>query len=90
MNIIPVINENDTVTIDELEGNNFGDNDMLSAIVAGLVAADRLIILTDIDGLYDSNPRTNPNAKKLDIIEKSMRKFLKWRQAQAQTVVQAV
>ena len=70
MNIIPVINENDTVTIDELEGNNFGDNDMLSAIVAGLVAADRLIILTDIDGLYDSNPRTNPNAKKLDIIEK--------------------
>ena len=52
MNIIPVINENDTVTIDELEGNNFGDNDMLSAIVAGLVAADRLIILTDIDGLY--------------------------------------
>ena len=39
-------------------------------IVAGLVAADRLIILTDIDGLYDSNPRTNPNAKKLDIIEK--------------------
>lgn len=90
MNIIPVINENDTVTIDELEGNNFGDNDMLSAIVAGLVAADRLIILTDIDGLYDSNPRTNPNAKKLDIIEKSMRKFLKWRQAQAQTVAQAV
>ena len=70
MNIIPVINENDTVTIDELEGNNFGDNDMLSAIVAGLVAADRLIILTDFDGLYDSNPRTNPNAKKLDIIEK--------------------
>ena len=70
MNIIPVINENDTVTIDELEGNNFGDNDMLSAIVAGLVVADRLIILTDIDGLYDSNPRTNPNAKKLDIIEK--------------------
>lgn len=90
MNIIPVINENDTVTIDELEGNNFGDNDMLSAIVAGLVAADRLIILTDIDGLYDSNPRTNPNAKKLDIIEKSMQKFLKWRQVQAQTVAQAV
>lgn len=90
MNIIPVINENDTVTIDELEGNNFGDNDMLSAIVAGLVVADRLIILTDIDGLYDSNPRTNPNAKKLDVIEKSMLKFLKWRQVQAQTVAQAV
>ena len=69
MNIIPVINENDTVAIDELEGNNFGDNDMLSAIVAGLVGADRLIILTDIDGLYDSNPRTNPNAVKIDVVE---------------------
>ena len=70
MNIIPVINENDTVAIDELEGNNFGDNDMLSAIVAGLVSADRLIILTDIDGLYDSNPRTNPNAEKIAVVEK--------------------
>ncbi len=69
MNIIPIINENDTVAIDELEGNNFGDNDMLSAIVAGLVQADRLVILTDIDGLYDSNPRTNPDAKKIDIVE---------------------
>ena len=69
MNIIPVINENDTVAIDELEGNNFGDNDMLSAIVAELVDADRLIILTDIDGLYNSNPRTNPNAEKIDAVE---------------------
>ncbi len=69
MNIIPIINENDTVAIDELEGNNFGDNDMLSAIVAGLVSADRLVILTDIDGLYDSNPRNNPNAKKIEIVE---------------------
>lgn len=70
MGIIPIINENDTVAIDELEGNNFGDNDMLSAIVAGLVGADRLIILTDIDGLYTANPRTNPNAKKIDIVER--------------------
>lgn len=69
MNIIPIINENDTVAIDELDGNNFGDNDMLSAIVAGLVNADRLIILTDIDGLYDSNPRVNPDARKLHIID---------------------
>lgn len=68
MNIIPVINENDTVAIDELEGNNFGDNDMLSAIVSRLVSADRLIILTDIDGLYDSNPKTNPDAKKIDAV----------------------
>lgn len=70
MNIIPIINENDTVAIDELEGNNFGDNDMLSAIVASLVNADRLIILTDIDGLYDSNPRANPNAKKITTVDK--------------------
>ena len=68
MNIIPVINENDTVAIDELEGNNFGDNDMLSAIVAGLLGADKLVILTDIDGLYDDNPRTNPNANKIDVV----------------------
>lgn len=68
MNIIPIINENDTVAIDELEGNNFGDNDMLSAIVSRLVSADRLIILTDIDGLYDSNPKTNPDAKKIDTV----------------------
>lgn len=70
MNIIPIINENDTVAIDELEGNNFGDNDMLSAIVASLVNSDRLIILTDIDGLYDSNPRTNPDAKKIHTVDK--------------------
>lgn len=69
MGIIPIINENDTVAIDELDGNNFGDNDMLSAIVSGLISADRLIILTDIDGLYDSNPRTNPDAKKISIVE---------------------
>ncbi|MED4403655.1 glutamate 5-kinase [Metabacillus fastidiosus] len=61
--IIPIVNENDTVTIDRLK---FGDNDTLSAKVAGLVEADQLIILSDIDGLYDSNPRNNPNAKLLE------------------------
>lgn len=70
MGIIPIVNENDTVAIDELEGNNFGDNDMLSAIVARLISADKLIILTDIDGLYDSNPRTNPSAKRIPRVEK--------------------
>ena len=69
MDIIPIINENDTVAIDEIYGKNFGDNDMLSAIVSGIVGADRLIILTDIDGLYDSNPRSNPDAKKIDVVE---------------------
>ncbi len=76
MDIIPIINENDTVAVDELEGNNFGDNDMLSAIVARLVAADKLIILTDIDGLYDSNPRTNPDAVKIDVVEKINRQIM--------------
>ena len=70
MDIIPIINENDTVATDELDGNNFGDNDMLSAIVSRIVAADRLIILTDIDGLYDSNPRNNPNAVKIEVVPK--------------------
>lgn len=70
MGIIPIINENDTVATDELEGNNFGDNDMLSAIVSHITGADRLIILTDIDGLYDSNPHQNENAKKIDVVTK--------------------
>jgi glutamate 5-kinase len=61
--ILPIINENDTVSVEEL---TFGDNDMLSALVSGLVQADQLIILTDINGLYDSNPRENPAAKKYD------------------------
>lgn len=65
MGIIPIVNENDTVSIDELQGQNFGDNDMLSAIVADIVRADVLIILTDIDGLYDKNPRLYADAKRI-------------------------
>ncbi len=68
MGIIPIVNENDTVAIDELEGNNFGDNDMLSAIVSTLISADTLVILTDIDGLYTDNPRTNPDAQHVDVV----------------------
>ena len=69
MGIIPIVNENDTVAIDELEGNNFGDNDMLSAIVSTLVNADTLVILTDIDGLYTDNPRINKDAVHIDVVE---------------------
>jgi len=65
MCIIPVVNENDTVATDEIEGANFGDNDMLSALVAKVVGADLLIIMTDIDGLYETNPREDPYAKLL-------------------------
>ena len=58
--VIPVINENDTVSVEEIE---FGDNDTLSAIVGSLAGADLLVILSDIDGVFDGNPRTNPDAK---------------------------
>ncbi len=68
MDIIPIVNENDTVAIDEIVGANFGDNDNLSAIVADLVGADLLVILTDIDGLYDSDPRKNPDAVKIPVV----------------------
>ena len=68
MEIIPVVNENDTVAIDELVGSNFGDNDTLSAIVAILADADELVILTDIDGLFDSNPRENPEARMIPVV----------------------
>ena len=68
MDIIPIVNENDTVAIDEIVGANFGDNDNLSAIVADLVGADLLVILTDIDGLYDSDPRKNPDAVRIPVV----------------------
>lgn len=61
--VIPIINENDTVTV---EGLKFGDNDNLSALVANLVKANRLIILTDTDGLYTADPRFNPDAERIE------------------------
>jgi len=64
--VIPIINENDTVSVEEL---TFGDNDMLSALVSGFIHADQLIVLTDINGLYSGNPRTDPYAKKYDYLE---------------------
>ena len=68
--IIPIVNENDTVSIDEIENIvRFGDNDNLSAIVASLVKADLLVILSDIDGFYDSDPRSNKEAKMLEVVE---------------------
>ena len=63
LGVIPVVNENDTVSTLELEGQNIGDNDTLSAHVAELAGADFLLILTDIDGLYTANPQTDPAAK---------------------------
>nr|WP_249219869.1 glutamate 5-kinase [Bacillus licheniformis] len=63
--LVPIINENDSVSVEEL---TFGDNDMLSALVSGLIHADKLIILTDINGLYDSNPAEHPDARRFDYI----------------------
>lgn len=69
--MIPVVNENDSVSHAEIESEKkvFGDNDMLSAIVANLCEADSLIILSDIEGLYDSNPHQNPEAKLIHEVE---------------------
>lgn len=71
MGVIPVVNENDSVSYTEIESEErlFGDNDMLSAVVAVLCRAKRLVILSDIDGLYDSDPRLHPGAKRIEQIE---------------------
>lgn len=64
--VIPIINENDVVAWEELK---FGDNDNLSALVAGMVDADLLVILSDIEGVYTENPAKNPEAKLISLIE---------------------
>ncbi len=65
MGLVPVINENDTVATEEIK---LGDNDELSALVTNLVNADLLVILTDIDGLYDRDPRRDPEAKRIPLV----------------------
>lgn len=66
LGVIPIVNENDTIATYEIE---IGDNDTLSAIVAALVEADALLLLSDIDGLYTDDPRTNPNVKYIEVVE---------------------
>lgn len=66
MGAIPIVNENDTISTYEIE---FGDNDTLSSVVAALIDADLLILLSDIDGLYTDDPRTNPEARFIDLVE---------------------
>ncbi|MCR5706686.1 MAG: glutamate 5-kinase [Ruminococcus sp.] len=68
MGVIPIVNENDTIAIDELE-LEIGENDSLSALVAELSGADLLLILSDIDGLYTDDPRTNPDAEPIHVVE---------------------
>lgn len=64
--ILPIINENDSVVIEEIK---FGDNDCLSALVTNLIQSDLLVMLTDIDGLYESDPKVNPDASRISVIE---------------------
>jgi glutamate 5-kinase len=66
MGVIPIINANDTISLEELD---FDENDTLSAIVAGLAEADLLVLFTDVDGLYDKNP-SEPDAKLIPVVEK--------------------
>lgn len=63
--VIPIVNENDVVALDELK---IGDNDNMSALVAGIVDADLVILLSDIDGLYTANPQTNPDAELVPLV----------------------
>lgn len=63
---IPIVNENDSVAVEEIV---YGDNDSLSAIVAKLINADALVILTDIDGLFDGNPQENPEARLIPVVD---------------------
>lgn len=73
MGVIPVVNENDTVATYEIE---IGDNDTLSAIVAALVGADLLILLSDIDGLFTDDPRKNPDARFISLVEELTDEFM--------------
>jgi glutamate 5-kinase len=68
--VVPIVNENDVVSIEEISETVIGDNDNLSAEVANLVDADLLLILTDIEGLYSADPRTDPGASLIDTVER--------------------
>ncbi len=68
--VIPIVNENDVVAVDEISDATIGDNDMLSALVANLVDADLLAILSDTDGLYTADPRLDPEARHVDRVDR--------------------
>lgn len=66
LGVVPIVNENDTVATDEIR---YGDNDRLAAQIALTTGADRLVLLSDVDGFYSDNPMSNPDAKRFDVIE---------------------
>ncbi len=74
LKVIPVINENDSVAVEEIK---FGDNDRLAALVSSITEADLLVILSDIEGLYDKNPQSNPDAKLISFVEKITPEIIK-------------
>ena len=74
-NIVPIINENDTVVVDELK---FGDNDNLSAMVTNLTESHLLVNLTDIDGLFDKDPREHQDARLIEVVEKADRRIMRY------------
>ncbi|CAK5282370.1 unnamed protein product [Mycena citricolor] len=65
MGVVPIVNENDTVSVSEIK---FGDNDTLSAVTSSMIHADYLFLLTDVDGLYTSNPRKDPDARQIEVV----------------------
>lgn len=81
MGIIPIVNENDTIATYEIQiGENdtlIGDNDTLSAVVAALVGADLLVLLSDVDGLYTDDPRKNPGAKRISLVEELTEEYIR-------------
>jgi glutamate 5-kinase len=75
MRVVPIVNENDVVAVEEIREASFGDNDNLSALVASIVDADLLMLLTDTEGLYDADPEENPDARligRVDRIDESV------------------
>jgi glutamate 5-kinase len=76
MGVVPILNENDSVSTDEI-GTAFGDNDRLSALIASKIDADLLILLTDIDALYDKNPKEHADAKPIHIVTEITDKIVK-------------
>ena len=70
LRVVPIVNENDVVAVDELKGDVFGDNDTLSAMVANLVDADFLVMLGQVDGLFTADPNIDAEAKLIEVVER--------------------
>jgi len=84
MGVVPIVNENDTISTYEIE---FGDNDTLSAIVAALIHADLLILLSDIDGLFTDDPNQNPDAEFVDFVELLNHEFVNMGKASSSSAI---